>query len=326
MEVWDQESSSSDSRMADTTGTSLEQHNTNPLNSSSRTSGVSDNGDSLPRTTFAGDELEEGEFTASNDQSRFRFFLRYIRSFLTLLFSILLDLFSANNKSILSKTIRILATGFVYATVYTSTTGMLLWTIAYLMDHGWYLLAVTSSVVLLLLCCAILVLYEWMWLWQGRAISFLCRDSSSIGYNRLRSVNVLDDDEMEDDLTFVGLIRQTVRGLVCCLVWSLYCVLNIKIDVWITDHYILARPEHFAIELRLVNCFEAALALLGAAVLLYFAYPSFYRWNFAASANTDADTTIAFASTEEIDNEGYTIEVDQDNEAGMGLGMQNLII
>merc|ERR1711933_649805 len=110
-----------------------------------------------------------------------------------------------------------------------------LWVIAYLMDHSWYLLAVTCSVVLIFLCAIFLAFYEWMWQWQGRTFSLLCAGSDNIsnsGYNILRSVNILDDDDMEDDLTLRGWIKQIFRALLSCLVWLLYCVFNIKIDFW----------------------------------------------------------------------------------------------
>mmetsp|Transcript_13328 Transcript_13328/g.33531 ORF Transcript_13328/g.33531 Transcript_13328/m.33531 type:complete len:329 (+) Transcript_13328:218-1204(+) len=317
-----------DTGLAETMVASFDQNNTDPLGPPSS----SDNDSSIPRTTFAGDdELEESaEFTAARNNPRLRSFLRYTRSILALASTVLLDLTRADNKSLVSKIVRIVSTGFVYATIYTTLTGMMLWAIAYLMDHGWYLLAATSSVVLLLVCCILLVVYEWMWSWQGRVVSYV---GSNSGYHRLRSVTVLNDDEMEDDLTLRGWIRQIVRALVSCLVWSLYCVLNVKIDFWITDLYMEARPNYFKIELRLVNCFEAAPILLGAALLLYVAYPSFYQltgWMERLSTyarGADNNATQTFASTEELDSERYTIQVDEeDNEVTMGVGMQNLII
>eukprot|EP00533_Pseudo-nitzschia_delicatissima_P013280 CAMPEP_0197271400 /NCGR_PEP_ID=MMETSP1432-20130617/8495_1 /TAXON_ID=44447 /ORGANISM="Pseudo-nitzschia delicatissima, Strain UNC1205" /LENGTH=326 /DNA_ID=CAMNT_0042736817 /DNA_START=24 /DNA_END=1000 /DNA_ORIENTATION=- len=326
MDVVLNQEESLDTGMAETMGVSFDQNNTDPLGPPSS----NDNDSSIPRTTFAGDdELEESaEFTAARNNPRLRSFLRYTRSILALASAVLLDLTRSDNNSLVSKIMRIVATGFVYATIYTTLTGMMLWAIAYLMDHGWYLLAATSSVVLLLVSCILLVVYEWMWSWQGSVVSYL---GSNSGYHRLRSVTVLNDDEMEDDLTLRGWIRQIVRALVSCLVWSLYCVLNVKIDFWITDLYVEARPNYFKIELRLVNCFEAAPILLGAALLLYVAYPSFYQltaWMERLSAyarGADNSATQTFASTEELDSERYTIQVDEeDNEVTMGVGMQNL--
>ena len=288
------------------------------------------NASRFPHQAGQGDD-DDDEFTLARDRSRF---LRYTRAILTLSSSVLLDLTNAQNKSVVSRIIRVVATGFSYVAVYTSFTGMMLWAVAYLMDHGWYLLAVTTSVVLLLVCGVLLAFYEWMWQWQGRAMTNLCSNNSRFGYNRLRSVNVLDDDEMEDDLSLRGWIKQIVHALVTCSIWSLFCVLNVKVDFWITDQYIHARPAFFRFELILVNCLEAAPILLGAAVLLYYAYPSFYRLEFSrdqlSSSGTIAgavDTIdIPFASTEDVDNERYTIAVDEDNEVSMGVGMQNLII
>lgn len=289
------------------------------------------NNDSIPRTTFAGDELD-GEFTTAHNHPQLRAFCRYARSITSLAFAILLDTTTSNNKSLVSKIVRIVSTVFLYETLYIRGTGMMLWAIAYLMDHGWYLLAATCSVVLLLLCCGLLVVLEWMWAWQGRAISFLGDGSSSSGYNRLRSVTVLDDDEMEDDLTLKGWIRHIFRALVSCLIWSLYCAGNVKMDFWIMDSYTEARPNHFKMELRLINSFLAAPILLGAAMLLYVAYPSFYRWHSLFERLSDYSRGVEnnatnFASSEELASETFTIQVDDDdNEMSMGVGMQNLII
>jgi hypothetical protein len=366
MEFLNQEESSSNIRIVNTTEHDVsidQQYDVDPLSPHVPTttqlpnSNVTDS--SMARMTnnnFTNEEEEgsegnnddDDEFTASHNRSRFRSFVQYTHAILALLSAVVLDLTSANNKSVLSKIVRIVATAFTYVTIFTSATGLLLWAIAYLMDHGWYLLAVTSAVMLLLQCALLLAFYEWMWQWQGRVISYLCGSSdnnsnsnSYIGYNRLRSVHILDDDDMEDHLTLRGWIKQIVRALVTCLIWSLYCAWNVKVDFWITDQYMEARPAYYAIELRLVNCFEAATILLGAALLLYYAYPSFYRLNFCrdrlpSSATTSitgttVDTTIAdvpfaFASTEDVDNESYTIAVDEDNEVTMGVGMQNLII
>ena len=296
------------------------------------------------------DNNDGDEFTASRNRSRFRSFLRYTRAVLALFFAVVLDLTSANNKSILSKIVRIVVTTFTYVTIYTNATGLLFLAMDYLMNHGWYLLTVTSAVMVLFLSGLLLVFYEWMWQWQGRVISYLCDDGSNsnsyTGYNRLRSVTVLDDDDMEDDLTLRGWIKQIVRVLVTCLIWSLSCVGIMKVDFWITDRYVKARPQAYEIEYYLLDGFENAAILLGAALLLYYAYPSFYRLNFCRdrlpssatlttsfTGTTTVDTTIdanvsfAFASTEDVDNESYTIEVvDEDDEMTMGVGMQNLII
>jgi len=301
-------------------------NNTDPLGPSSNDNNNNDT--SIPRTTFAGDELD-GEFIAAHNYPQLRAFFRYARSIASLAFAIVLDTTSSNNKSLVSKIAKIVSTGFLYAMVFSRGTGMMLALISYLMDHGWYLLAATCSVVLLLLCCGFLVILEWMWAWQGRVISYL-GDSSS-GYNRLRSVTVLDDDEMEDDLTLMGWIRHIVRALVSCLVWSLYCAINIKVDFWITVDYIPSRPNFFKIVLVLINFLAAVPILVGAALLLYVAYPSFYRWHslferlsdYSRGVNNNATN---FASSEEIDSEAFTIQVDEDNEISMGDGMQNLII
>jgi hypothetical protein len=340
MEVLNHEEMLSNSGIAGTDNASIDQRDTDPLSSSAPTQqppGTVTGNTTMARAAFtngattAGDEGDDNEFTAGQNRSLFRSFLRYTRAILALLGAFVLDLTNANNQSIVSKIVRIVATTFTYGTIYTGTTGVLLWTIAYLMDHGWYLLAVTCSMVTLLLCGIFLALCEWMWRWQGRVVSYVCGgggdNGRNIGYNRLRSVNILDDDDMEDDLTFRGWVKQIIHALVTSLIWSLYCALNVKIDFWITDQYLVARPSHYAIELRLVNCFEAAPVLLGAAVLLYFAYPSFYRWNFSrepssslVAATGTVDTIAApFATAEDTDNDRF-------NEVTMGAGMQSLII
>ena len=257
-------------------------------------------------------EVSDDEFTANANRSLFWSILRYARAILTIFWLFLLDLTRSSNKSLVSKIVRISLTIFAYAIVYTITAGQLLWAIAYLMDHGWYLLAATCSVVVLFISGIFLVICEWMWLWQGRVLSYLCSHGR---YERLRSVNILDDDEMGDDLTLRGWVKQIVHVFVSCLIWSLYCALNVKIDFWITENF----PIRYAIVLRIVNCFEAAPILLGAAILLYYAYPSFYSWNFT-------DDRVLLSGIEDIDNGRYSIETDENNAATIGAGTQNLII
>ena len=282
-------------------------------------------------------EGNDTEFTPARDHSPFRSFQRYARSVLALFSACVLDLTNANNKTVVSWIIRIFFTIITYGTIYTNSTGLLLWAIAYLLDHRWYLLAVTCSVVLIFLCAMLLAFYEWMWQWQGRSISLWCSGSdnrSSSGYNVLRSVNILDDDDMEDNLTLRGWAKEIFRALVSCLIWSVYCIVNVKIDFWITEQYIVARPTYYVIELRLINCLEAAPILFGAALLLNHAYPNLLYRNFSREYISGSPTitgtvdTFAepFASSEELDSERYLIVVDEDNEARIGVGMQNLII
>jgi len=328
--------------IADTTGVSTDQRGADPLGSPAAM-GQGPNHEtkhvrkSSLRNEDDGVEGTDAEFTTIHDRSAFRSFLRYTCSIIALILHCMLDLTNANNKTIVSWIVRISFTIISYGTLYTSSTGMLLWAIAYLMDHGWYLLAVTCSVVLIFLCAILLAFYEWMWQWQGPAFSILCAGSgnnTNSGYNRLRSVNILDDDDMEDDLTMRGWIKQIFRALVCCLIWSLYCAGNVKIDFWITDQYMMARPTYYAFELRLVNCFEAAPILLGAALLLHCAYPNLLHRNFCREYLSETSTltgtmdTMAepFASSEDNDSERYSIVVDEDNGVTMGVGIQNLII
>jgi len=280
---------------------------------------------------------DNDDFTADYNRSRWRRIAKYTRSVLFLLSACVLDLTSATNASVVSKAARTALTILAYAWVYTPYTGQLLWAIAYLMDHGWYLLAVTCSVVLLLGCGVLLVLLEWMWRWRERCWALLSfrgsggngngNDSTGFGdslqsnsnsnlylYDRMpfRSVRVLDDDEMEDDWTLRKWIRTIAKWLVVCGVWALFCALNIRIDFWITDRYKEARQEYHPLELRLVNGFEGVPILVGAALLYACACPVLFR--------TRLSLSLSFVSLLRTDRGGRLDGGENDNGNDNGNG------
>ena len=257
---------------------------------------------------------DEDEFNTSS-KSKFWQYLRYVWSVLVLATKISLDQLHAHNTSMLSRLLRLSVSVFFYAMVYTTTTGMLILGMAFLWDQGWYPLMMSCAMMILFLACILLLALEWMWLWQSKVTSMIC---SSNSYLRLRSIAVLDDDEMEDDLTLQGWTKLFTRIGVACVIWLVYCFLIVKADFWITDNYPLS--NQYAIVLKLVNCFVVAPFPLGAAVLLYFAYPPSYRLNFAAYANG------TFATSEEMDNEGYTIPVEDPENTEDAMRIQNLKI
>jgi hypothetical protein len=231
--------------------------------------------------------IEEENSHAFNDEfnNRQNNCRKYAYSILRLLVvDILIDYISADNTSIVSKTLRTLITVFSYST-YVALTGHLLWGIAYLLDHHWWVLAISGSVTLLLVSTFILAVYEWMWRWQAHAGR---RITSGRQY-----VIVQSDDEDEDDLSLRAWLKQYSKWFGYVMVWWMYCILNIKIDFWITDMYIMGRPEHHKYELYLVNCIEAFPVLCGSALFMYYAYPPFYYWHCPPSpARTNENVTL----------------------------------
>jgi hypothetical protein len=247
-----------------------------------------------------GNEDENNDFTTNHNHSCFRSFFRYARAIFVLLLEFVFNLTTFDSTSIVSKIVKLFITVSSYTIVYTSVTARLLWAVHYLMEHNWYILVVTCSVVLLFGSVIVLACYEWMWRWQDRTLSWLGADSiggydaiigidnnndngdtSSNRRQRLRPVTILDDDDMEDDLSLRAWTKRIGYGLICCLIWSLYCVIIVTFDFFITDQYIIGRPSYYKIELRLLNCFEAAPIMFGAALCkLYYTYPYIYRWHY----------------------------------------------
>jgi len=260
--------------------------------------------DTIVIPIVAEDSDDENDFTTLNHRWKcFQSFLRYTRAIFKLVIEFLLNITSFDNTSVASSIVKLFITVSSYAMIYTSVTGQLMWAIRYLIESHWYILAVTASILLFLGSWIILTCYEWMWRWQERI--FLLTGAGSIGrydavilihnsdddddddeinsnnsgtYRRRhrRPLAILNDDDMEDDLSLKAWMKQIGYGLFCCLIWSLYCVIIVKIDFWLTDQYIVNRPDYYQIELQLVNCLEASPILLGAALFLHYAYSSFY--------------------------------------------------
>jgi len=196
-----------------------------------------------------------------------------------------------------------------------------MWAICYLIESHWYILAVTTSILLFLGSWIILVCYEWMWKWQEPLFSLL--GAGSVGrYDAVilirnddddddehnnnggthrrrhrRPLTILNDEDMEDDVSLKAWIKKIGYCLFCCLMWSLYCVIIAKTDFWLTEQHIVNRPDYYKIELRLVNCLEASPILFGAALFLLYAYPSFY--NHERSSQTTASISVPFADEDD---------------------------
>jgi hypothetical protein len=184
-------------------------------------------------------------------------------------------LLSADNPSVLSILCRVGISLTSYTLMYTRISGTILWTMVYLLDHHWYLLAVTSSVALLVLSALMLTSYEFFWRWQQHLTLILTPNitnasSSSFSRNSNRVVTVEDDDEsVQAWAKFLG-YKLGILGA-----WFVYCVINIQLDLWIWSKYLVAHPDH-NLELFFVNCLEAAPILIGAAYTLQYLYPPFY--------------------------------------------------
>jgi hypothetical protein len=258
------------------------------------------------------DDDDEGEDTFETNSVRHRRprWVKYLYAVSRLLLvDVLLERTGADDPSVLSALVKVTVTGTSYVLLYTTALAShLMWGIAYLMDHGYWMLAASGCVTLLCVSVILLLCYEWMWRWQERVFDPLvlgnccCRDVGNHADDyevlgtiqqepqqrrrrRRRPVVVHDEEDMEDDLSLRGWAKRFARILGFCLVWMAYCVVNIKVDFFITDLYIMARPEHYRFELLLVNCFEAAPILIGAAVFMHFAYPPFFQWHAPAPTN-----------------------------------------
>ncbi|KAG7374940.1 hypothetical protein IV203_014035 [Nitzschia inconspicua] len=254
----------------------------------------------------------------NNNNNRGRRLLHYGYSVSRLLIvDVLLELTSADNTSLVSKLLRLSMTVGSYFLLYTTATGHLMWGIAYLNDHGWYLLAASGSITLLLISTLVLTSYEWMWRWQERVCLPIVRRISCCGNNdqsileysaiggRRRMVVLHGEDDMEEDLSLRAWLRRFGKIATACVVWLFYCLANIKVDFWITDQYILARPQYHRYELQLVNGLEAAPILVGAALLLYWTYLPFYTWHGAAAAASSDGVILSIAQVDP--EEGDTI-------------------
>lgn len=215
-------------------------------------------------------------------------------------FGVVFDLVSADNPSLLSLLARLMLTGASYGVAFTTVAGQLLWGMAYLMEHGWYPMAATTSVLLLAVAAATLTSYEWMWRWQqkmtssslcgycgvggssGGGVGFSPRGGANGGrYRPAALLVVMDDDQidLEEDLSARAWAVTFGRLFMFGAAWLGYCLLNVRLDFWVWNLYLVAAPHHHPWKLQLVASLAAAPVLLGAAALLYFACPAFYRWH-----------------------------------------------
>lgn len=275
------------------------------------------------------DDNNGRDFTppTSDNWKYFQMFLRYTQALFKISREFLLDLTSSNNKSIVSKVVKICITVISYAVVYTNVTGKLLLALSFLAENRWYILVGTVSSILLLGSAIVLASYEWMWRWQDQVIELL-EDGASDEYDaiiaihesstdnnrttrrrRRRIITILDDDDMEEDLSLKTWIKKITFGLCCCLLWSLYCFMVGKIDFWITDQFIHHRPEFTAIELQLIHCIEALPVLLGTALFLYYACPTFYYYRYwerstEGTATTSSSSTVSIIPSADEDDDG----------------------
>jgi hypothetical protein len=185
-------------------------------------------------------------------------------------------LLSADNPSMLSILCRVGITLTSYIIMYTRISGMILWTMVYLLDHHWYLLAFTSSVAVLVVSALLLTSYEFLWRWQQRLALFTPNTTNN------RVVTVEDDDN--DDESFPAWAKFFGYKLGILGLWFVYCVINIQLDLWIWSKYLVATPDH-NLELFFVNCLEAAPILIGAAYTLQYLHPPFYTYHYAHYAS-----------------------------------------
>ena len=193
---------------------------------------------------------------------------------------------NADNPSVLSKVLRVIFTLFSYVMLYTKVSGKIAWTIAYLLDHHYYLLMVTCSVALLAVSALLLTSYEYMWRWQDVCLSLTSNTTAR------SNVLIVDDDE-EDSL--IAWAKTVGRKVFILLMWSVFCAMNTKLDFWIWTQYMVAHP-HYNMEVQLVNCLEAAPLLLGSACAMYYLYPPFFTWHRTSSFHSSSDATQPFSS------------------------------
>jgi hypothetical protein len=246
-------------------------------------------------------DADDGTPFIDTSQSRIWKFLKYTWKWVKCILHFFFDLLSADNKSLVSRVSRVVLTASSFGVMLPNLAGQILWGMAYLIEHGWYPLAVTSSILLLMLSAAILTSYEWMWRWQentyccgfsprggangaiggGVSSSTSNRDEENVHVQYRPIVVVMDDNEidLEEDLSVRGWMKKIGRIAGFGVLWFLYCLLNVRLNFWIWNQYIVANPHHHPLKLRLVACLAVTPILVGAAALLYFAHPPFYRWH-----------------------------------------------
>lgn len=173
---------------------------------------------------------------------------------------------NSENDSIASRVLRILLTVSSFCFIYTKAAGTLLNAMVYLVDHHWYLLAITCALVVLGISLFFLAVYQWMWRWQQWVLGFSYRS-----YHRLV---VVDDDDNE---TVQHWFKKIGRAVFVVLCWAVFCLVSVRLDYLVFwSQYSDAHPEH-NLELIFVNSLQAGPILMGAAYALSHIYPDFYQ-------------------------------------------------
>jgi hypothetical protein len=194
-----------------------------------------------------------------------------VASLLQGVWSTVKDVTSAENGSAPSRIIRIVLSGLLYCSLYTKVSGTLLNAMVYLVDHSWYLLAVTCSVVVLGISYSLLILYEWMWHWQSQSLVWLSPSAQST-YRRIVTHDV--DDE---DATWQTWAKKVARGTLIVVAWAFYCWGNVRLDYMVFwSQYSDAHPR-YNLELLFVNSLQAAPILVGAVYTISLLFPAFYQ-------------------------------------------------
>ncbi len=172
---------------------------------------------------------------------------------------------NAENNTMVSRVLRVIVTSLSFCFFYTKAAGTLLNAMVYLVDHHWYLLAITCAIVVLGISFSILAVYQWMWRWQEWVLL-----STNPTYHR---VVTLDDE----DETWPALAKTMGWKALFVLMWALFCWANVRLDYLVFwSQYADAHPQ-YNIELIFVNCLQAGPILAGAAFALYYIYPAFYQ-------------------------------------------------
>ena len=181
------------------------------------------------------------------------------------------DMTNAENGSVASRMLRIALSLFLYCSLYTKFSGTLLNAMVYLVDHSWYLLAVTCAVVVLGISYSLLALYEWMWHWQSQPWIWMVPTAQST-YRR-----IVTHDVDEEDVTWKTWTKKVGRCALIVIAWALYCWGNVRLDYMVFwSQYSDAHPG-YNLELLFVNSLQAAPILIGATYTIFLLFPAFYQ-------------------------------------------------
>jgi hypothetical protein len=234
---------------------------------------------------------------------------QYVWKWIQCIVRFIFDLISADNTSLVSILLKIGITISSYTMVVPTILGELLYGLLFLIDHNWYPLAVTTSFIILLFSSMILTSYEWMWRWQDRTYGYgrwaftprggvngtdgntnigprmdttMVENNNIQHYNYRPIVVVMDDTEidLEEDLSMMGWMKTFGKYAGYGIgIWFPYCVMNMYINIWLWDPHQNHNQQQHPILVQLLACLAITPILVGAAILLYYAHPSFYRWH-----------------------------------------------